>query len=127
MKPMSLTELVAARIAAKRAEDAAVATRREIDAQIATAMRDDSKPEGAVSEKLDGYKVICTYGVTRSVDTDRLSTDWTRLPAAAQAAFRWKADVAVSELKKLQAADAAIAAAYITSKPATPQIKVEAA
>lgn len=126
MKPITITELVAARIAAKRREEEAVEERRNLDEQIASLMRDSSKAESAISQKLDGYKITCTYGISRTVDKDKLQADWDKIPAAAQAAFRWKPEVAVSELKKLNGADAAVAAAYITAKPAAPQIKVEA-
>ena len=127
MKPLTLSELVAARIEAKRREDAAVEERRSLDAQIADLMRDPSKVEGAVSQKAGDYKVTCSYGITRSIDKDRLTTDWAKLPATVQAAFRWKAEVSVAELKKLDGADSTVAAAYITAKPAAPSIKVELA
>lgn len=126
MKPMTLTELVAARLAAKRIEDQAVADRREIDAQLAALLKDPAKLEGSISQKAGDYKVTVTYKVDRKVDTDKLSAEWAKLPASAQAAFRWKADVSVGELKKLQGADASIAAAYITSKEASPSITIEA-
>jgi hypothetical protein len=64
--------------------------------------------------------------VTRSVDTDSLSSDWAKLSAAAQAAFKWKADVSASELRKLEGKDAVAAVRYVTSKPASPSIKIEA-
>jgi hypothetical protein len=52
MKPMTLQELINIRIAAKRAEDAAVQARRDVDAQIAELLKDPAKPEGAVSQKV---------------------------------------------------------------------------
>lgn len=126
MKPMNLQDLINIRIAAKRAEDAAVAERRRIDATIADLLKDPNKPEGSISQKLDEYKVTVTYKIDRKADTDRLSADWAKLSAAAQAAFKWKVDVAVGELKKLTGKDATVAAAYVTSKEASPSITIEA-
>lgn len=126
MQAMTLPQLVAARIAAKRIEDDAVAARRELDAQIAELLRDSNKPEGAISQKADGYKVTVTYSVTRKVDTEAITKDWDKLPADVQAAFKWKADVSVTELRKLEGRAQAAAAKYIEAKPGSPSIKIEA-
>ncbi len=126
MQAMTLTQLIAARIAAKRIEDQAVADRRDLDKQIAELLKDPSKPEGAISQKADGYKVTVTYKVDRKVDSEKLQAAWSKLSAAASAAFKWKADVSVTELRKLEGPDAAAAAVFITSQPASPSIKIEA-
>lgn len=126
MQAMTLTQLIAARIAAKRIEDQAVAERRDLDQQIAELLKDPAKPEGTISQKADGYKVTVTYKVDRKVDSEKLQAAWSKLSAAASAAFKWKADVSVSELRKLEGADAAAAAVFITSQPASPSIKIEA-
>lgn len=126
MKPLNLQELINIRIAAKRAEDAAIAERRRIDASIAELLKDPSKPEGSISQKLEGYKLTVAYKIDRKADTDKLSADWAKLSAAAQAAFKWKAEVSVGELKKLTGKDAAAASSYITSKEASPSITIEA-
>jgi len=126
MQTITIAELIAARIAAKRVEDAAVAERRRIDGAIAELLKDANKPEGSVSQKADGYKVTVTYKIDRKVDTDKLQAAWAKLSAAAAQAFKWKADVSVSELRKLEGADAAAAAVFITSKPASPSITIEA-
>ena len=126
MQTISLSELVAARIAAKRAEDDAISERRRIDASIAELLKDANKAEGSISQKTDGYKVTVQYKVDRKVDTEKLQAAWPKLSAAATQAFKWKADVSVSELRKLEGADAAAAAVFITSKPATPSITIEA-
>jgi hypothetical protein len=126
MQTITIAELIAARIAAKRAEDAAVAERRRIDGAIAEMLKDANKPEGSVSQKADGYKVTVTYKIDRKVDTDKLQAAWAKLSAAAAQAFKWKADVSVSELRKLEGADAAAASVFITSKPASPSITIEA-
>lgn len=126
MKPMTLQELIAARIAAKRDEDAAVAERRQIDAQLADLLKDPAKPEGAISKKDGGYKLTVTYKVSRSVDTDALTKAWAELPKDVQDAFKWKADVSVSALRKLEAESSSKAAVFITAKPASPSIEIEA-
>lgn len=126
MKPMTLTELIAARIAAKRAEDDAIAARREIDAELALLLSDKDIPEGTVSAKENGFKVSVVYKVDRKVDAAALSKGWDSLSADAQAAFDWKPSVKVSALRKLEAADAAAAAVFITAKPASPSITIEA-
>lgn len=126
MQAMTLTQLIAARIAAKRIEDQAVEDRRALDKQIAELLKDPAKPEGTISQKADGYKVSVTYKIDRKVDSEKLQGAWSKLSAAASAAFKWKADVSVSELRKLEGADAAAAAVFITSQPASPSIKIEA-
>jgi hypothetical protein len=126
MQAITIDQLIAARIAAKRVEDAAIAERRKIDGVIAELLKDDNKPEGSVSQKADGYKVTVTYKIDRKVDTDKLQAAWAKLSAAAAQAFKWKADVSVSELRKLEGADAAAASVFITSKPASPSITIEA-
>lgn len=126
MKPMTLQELIAARIAAKRAEDAAVAERRQIDAQLAELLKDPAKPEGAISRKDGGYKLTVTYKVARSVDTDALTKAWAELPKDVQDAFKWKADVSVAALRKLEPVMAGKAAAFVTTKPGSPSIEIEA-
>lgn len=127
MKALTISELVAARISAKQAEDAAIAERRNIDAKLAELLKDPNKPEGAVSQKLDdlGVKLTVTYKISRNVDNKKLQAEWDKLTAGAQAAFKWKADVSVSELRKLEGIDATVAAAYITAKPASPSIEID--
>jgi hypothetical protein len=126
MQTISITELVAARIAAKRAEDDAVKTRRELDKQLADLLKDPSKPEGSVSRKEDGFKLTVTYKIDRKVDSDALSKEWDKLDEDVRKVFRWKADASVSELRKLEDLSAKIASRYITSKEASPSITIEA-
>ena len=126
MQTISLSELIAARIAAKRIEDEAVVERRRIDKAIADMLKDPAKPEGSVSQRTEGCKVTVTYAVTRKVDSDRLQQEWDKLTPAVAGAFRWKADVSVSELRKLEGSEAAAAASFITASPAAPSIKIEA-
>jgi hypothetical protein len=126
MQAVSITELVAARIAAKRAEDAAVTARRDIDKQLAELLKDANKPEGSVSHKADGYKVTVTYKLDRKTDTEALQKDWDKLPGNVQGIFKWAASVSVSELRKLDDKAVLKASNYITTKEASPSITIEA-
>lgn len=127
MESISLSALVAARIAAKREEDAAIKARREVDAQIAELLKDANKLEGSVSQKLpEGYKVTVTYKLDRKVDTQALTDGWAKLPIDIQAAFKWKADLSVSEFRKLNDKAQVSAAQFFTTKEASPSITIEA-
>ena len=127
MQTITINELVAARIAAKRAEDEAIAERRRIDASIAELLRDANKPEGSISQKLpEGYKVTVTYKLDRNVDTEKLTTEWSKLSLDVQAAFRWKADLSISEFRKLEGVAQVAASQYFETKPASPSITIEA-
>ncbi len=126
MQAVTIEQLVAARIEAKKAEDLAVQSRREIDQQIAALLADATKPEGTISQKLsDGKKVSVTYAVNRKVDTDKLQGEWARLSIDVQNLFRWKAEVSVSELRKLDDKAVLVASKYFESKPGSPSVKVE--
>jgi hypothetical protein len=122
----TLEQLITARLAAKRNEDAAVAARRALDGQIAELLKDPAKVEGTVSQKIEGYKISVTYAVTRKADADKLQKEWDKLPASVAAAFRWKPEVSTTELRKLEGIDATVAASFITTTPASPSIKIEA-
>ena len=127
MKALTISELVAARISAKRAEDAAVKARREVDAQIAELLRDVNKPEGSISQKLpEGYKITVTYKLDRKVDTEKLTKGWDKLPLDVQAAFKWTADLSVSQFRNLDDKAALNASQFFETKPASPSIKIEA-
>jgi hypothetical protein len=122
----TLEQLIAARLAAKREEDAAVAARRALDGQIAELLKDPAKVEGTVSQKIEGYKISVTYAVSRKADADKLQKEWDKLPASVAAAFRWKPEVSTTELRKLEGIDATVASSFITTTPASPSIKIEA-
>lgn len=126
MQSISMQELIAARIAAKRAEDDAIKARREVDAQIAELLRDPQKPEGSISQKADGYKVTVTYKIDRKVDADNLVKSWEKLPIDVQSAFKWKPELSVSEFRKLDDKAKLNASKFITAKDATPSITIEA-
>jgi len=126
MQAITITELVAARIAAKREEESAVQTRREIDELIADHLRPTDKLEGTVSERAGEYKISVAYKLSRSVSTEDLQKVWDKLTVEQQGAFKWKADVSVSALRKLDDKALVAVSKLITSKPATPTITIEA-
>ena len=115
-----LHELVAALAAAKAEEEQARQRRLQIEEEILALM--PSKDEGTVTDKDAGITV--TYKLTRTVDTEALQARWLELSAAAQAAFRWKAEVDLRALRTLDEADYKLAAAYITTKPAKPTVTI---
>ena len=54
--------------------------------------------------------------------------DWDTLPGRVQAAFTWKADVSITNLRAMEKAaplDYAKALHYITTSPAKPSVKIE--
>jgi hypothetical protein len=126
MQAVTIEQLIAARLAAKRAEDAAIQARREIDEQITNLLRPADRLEGTVSEKAGEYKVSVTYKLTRSVSTEDLQKAWDKLTAEQQGAFKWKADVSVAALRKLDDKAQLGVSKFITSKPASPTITIEA-
>jgi len=112
----------------KRIEEKAKAKRAEVESLICEELRDGGD-EGTTTAKLDTVKVIVTRKMNRTVDTSALQAAWTTLPAFAQAAFAWKADVSLSLLRKLQSDHPGLyveAAKYIATKPARASVRVEA-
>ena len=126
MESISLAQLIAQRIAAKRDEDEAVAERRRIDGTIAELLKDANKPEGAISEKTGGYRITVTYKLDRKVDTEKLTSDWAKLPIDVQSTFNWAASLSVSEFRKLESKAQVSASRYFETKEASPSIKIEA-
>jgi len=124
VKPANLTELKAAWLAAKRAEEAANAERRQVEEAMLALL--PSKLEGTVSDKDSGISV--TFKVTRKVDTAALQAAWMGLGERAQQVFTWKADVSTRQLNNLaefdQAAHAAVSR-FITATPAKPSISIK--
>ncbi len=126
MNTTTLEQLVAARVAAKAAEDAAIARRREIDAALIEAIPDDDgRLEGTTTVGVGQYKVSVTRKLTRKVDTGALQAAWGNLSLDVQAAFKWSADLSVAEYRKLDQAAALVVSKFVEAKPAAAQIKVE--
>lgn len=126
MESISLAQLVAQRIAAKRVEDAAVAERRKIDGAIAELLKNANKPEGTISEKAGEYKVSVTYKLDRKVDSDLLQKDYARLAVDVQNIFKWSPSLSLSEFRKLDDRAQLVASKYFETREASPSIKIEA-
>lgn len=127
MQQMTITELAAARIAAKQREDEAIAERRRIDSAISELITGPS--EGSVTNKDDGFKVTVTRKLTRKVDTAKLQAAWTTLSDTVQKTFTWSAGLDTKHFRALQDvgnADLATASEFITTSPAAVSVSVEA-
>jgi hypothetical protein len=125
ISPPTLADLVAQRIALKRAEDKAIEARKKVDEQIIASL--PKKDEGTSSEVAGDFKVAVTFGLNRKVDTDALQANWNQLTPAVQAAFKWAAGVTLPGLRALEGKDRTLAAKFITSTPSAPSLKIEVA
>lgn len=125
--PITIDTLAAAWVVAKASEDRAKAERYEIEKSMLALL--PVKEEGTVSSNdASGMKISATYKLTRKADGDALTQAWQTLPATVQAAFTWKPEVSITQLRALEKAaptDYAIAAQFITTSPAKPSIKIE--
>jgi hypothetical protein len=121
---MTITELTAALKAAKAAEEKAKATRLDIETQMVALFAKPVTGEGTHND--EDFSI--TWKLNRTVDTDKLSAAYESLPANAQRAFRWKAEVELKNLRALAELDPvsySAVAEFITSKPAKPTIELK--
>jgi hypothetical protein len=121
---MTITELTAALKAAKVAEEKAKADRLDIEAKMVALFAKPATGEGTHND--EDFSI--TWKLNRTVDTDKLSAAYESLPANAQRAFRWKAEVELKNLRALSELDPvsySAAAEFITSKPAKPSIELK--
>lgn len=122
-----LAVLAASWAEAKAAEQAATARRIEIEQHI-VGMLPSQSTEGSVRQDVGDWRIGVTYKLTRTVDTDKLQAMWDDLGDKARAAFRWKAEVRIKEMRGLQEyvpAEYALIAEAIETKPAKPSVSVE--
>ena len=86
-----------------------------------------SKPvSGEGTHNDEDFSIV--WKLNRTVDSDKLSAAFETLPANAQRAFRWKAEVELKNLRALTELDPvsySAAAEFITSKPAKPSITLK--
>jgi hypothetical protein len=118
-----ITELTAALRKAKLTEATAKAERLRLEDLIE---KQFTKPDGGEGTHTD-EEVKITWKINRTVDTTAVQAGWDNLTANAQKAFRWKADVDLTQLRALKDLDSAAyaqAAEFITSKPAKPSIEL---
>ena len=120
---MMIAELTAALRKAKLAEITAKTERLRLEELIE---KQFTKPDGGEGSHTD-EEVKIVWKINRTVDTAAVQAGWDNLTANAQKAFRWKADVDLTQLRALKDLDSAAyaqAAEYITSKPAKPSIEL---
>ena len=121
---MTISELAAQLRMAKQAENEAKAERLRIEGLITEQFAKPESNEGTHNDE----EFTITWKLNRTVNTDQLATDYDDLPANAQKAFRWKAEVNLAYLRSLAEIDPAAynkAAVFVTSKPAKPSIELK--
>lgn len=127
MKNEITLELLAANwLSTKRDEDAARALRLNIEEQMLTLL--PAVEEGVAKATCGHFQVGATYRLNRKVDTEKLKDDWNTIPGRVRAAFTWKADVSITQLRAMEKAaplDYAEALHYISTSAAKPAIKIE--
>lgn len=121
--PMTLAQVIPTWMQAKEDERKAIEHRRQLDELIKSLL--PTKEEGSVTATEGHYKVSVSYKLSRSVDTERLQSDWMSIPPQVQAAIKWKADLFTSVFRTLSDTDKAALSGYVTTKPATPTVSVE--
>ena len=124
--PLTLANVAASWMQAKEDERKAIEQRRNLDKMLVEML--PKKDEGSVTEKDGQYKITASFKMDRKVDADKLAEIWGYLDEHAQKAFKWKADVSVSELRKVQEFEPdtyAKLAEVITTKPASTSVSVE--
>ena len=121
---MTISELAAQLRQAKANEDHAKQERLRIEGLIEAQFAKPESNEGTHNDE----EFTITWKLNRTVNTDQLAADYEDLPANAQKAFRWKAEVNLAYLRSLSEIDPAAynsAAVFITSKPAKPSIELK--
>lgn len=112
---------------AKREEEEAADRRKALGLAIVSRLP-VAEAEGAHREEFGDIKLVVTHKMTRTVDK-AIAEAWSGLPDVVQAAFRWKPEIELKNLRALEFANPgayAAAAKFITTKPAVPSISVEA-
>lgn len=123
-----LDELLRQRIQYKREEDAAAAKRKAADSDIAAMLKPGlGKDYGTVSCKLEdaGIKVGVVFGYSRAVDVDAFNKAFDTLPATVRETVKWKPEVVAAKWDALSDVDRVLASRFVTTKPASPSIKIE--
>lgn len=127
-KAPSMADLMSAWQEAKAEESAANAKRLEIEKLMVAQIPAPEGDEGTVSMVVGDFKLGVRYGVTRSVDSEKLQSMWETLPAKAQEAFTWKASVSTPKLRALAEwapADYQKLVACVEVRPSKPSVSVE--
>ena len=121
---MQIAQMIAALRAAKDNETVAKNERLRLEGLIEAQFAKPANGEGTHND--EEFKI--TWKINRTVDTAKVQVSWDSMNTNAQKAFRWKAEVDLTQLRALADLDPgayAQAAAYITSKPAKPTIELK--
>jgi hypothetical protein len=116
--------LVAELRQARASEKAATDLRQSLEAQLVSLHPVTDGSEETV--KGDGYSIA--FKMTRKVDSDALFAVFNTLPDNAKKAFRFKADLALTQYRALSEFDAATfnkVAAFVTTTPAKPTVTLK--
>lgn len=131
LKELSVAELTALWWQAKVSEDAALQWRRSVGEALLSKV--EAPPSGEGTTHPDGdanHKITITYAKTRSIDDAvAVMALAEKLPDAVfRSVVRFSADIDTKVLRAIQDSEPAaweIIAEHITTKPSTPQIKIE--
>lgn len=121
---MQIAQMIAALRAAKDNETVAKNERLRLEGLIEAQFTKPANGEGTHND--EEFKI--TWKINRTVDTAKVQVSWDSMNTNAQKAFRWKAEVDLTQLRALADLDPgayAQAAAHITSKPAKPTIELK--
>lgn len=113
---------------AKRDEEEAANRRKALGFAIAARLPAFHAPEGVELRAFGDVRLTIKHSMTRSVDK-AIAEAWADLPELVQKSFRWKPEIELKNLRAMEFANPelyAVAAKYITSKPALPSVSVEA-
>lgn len=124
MTDLTIGKLTALLRQAKQDELVAKTERLRLETLIEAKYAKPATGEGTHADE----EFTITWKLNRTVDTEKLKEHFEKLPANAQNAFRWKAEVNLSHLRSLFNLDPAAynkAAEFITSKPAKPSIELK--
>lgn len=123
---MTIKELAAQWLDAKRAEQQAAAKRLEIERDLIKHVGVTN--EGVVTYQGDVFTIKTTGKLTRTLDDAAVSRHWDSLPAEVQACIKWKPALDLKNFRALESMRDDLAPTlhqYLTVKPAKPSVSVE--
>ena len=106
----------------KRREEIAKEERAILEDQLAKEISD--RVEGTVSLTTGSYKVTVTSKLTRTLDYPAYQAIETDIPEGVRC-VRFKPEIDMKKLRAMDAVRPGFSAAFITTKPARPTVKVE--
>ena len=116
-------EMVAEKILAlKRTEEIAREERAMLEDQLAKEISD--RVEGTASLTTSSYKITVTSKLTRTLDYQAYQAIENDIPEGVRC-VRFKPELDLKKLRAMDAVRPGFSAAFITTKPARPSVKVE--